>query len=104
MLNSDVICQYPMKEMINFHLKHEGKATILVTEVEDPSRFGIVVHDEDTMKVSQFVEKPKDYLGSFINAGMYIFDMNVLNQIELKNVSLEKEIFPKLALEGNMFV
>lgn len=83
--------------MIHNHLNHKGKATILVTEVEDPSRFGIVVHNEKTLQVSKFVEKPKEYIGSFINAGMYIFDTDVLNMIELKNVSLEKEIFPKLA-------
>ena len=103
-LNSDVICQYPMSEMIQFHLSHPGRATILVTEVEDPSRFGIVVHDEKTLKVSQFVEKPKDYIGSFINAGMYIFDLNIIRDIELKNVSLEKEIFPRLADNGDLFV
>lgn len=35
---------------------------------------------------------------------MYIFDLPILNRIELKNVSLEREIFPKLAEEGMMYV
>lgn len=89
--------------MLAFHLTHTGKATILVTEVEDPSRFGIVVHDMETKKVSQFVEKPTVYMGNHINAGMYIFDLSILNDIELKNVSLEKEIFPKLVENGLIY-
>jgi len=54
------------------------------------------VYDESTYKVSKFVEKPSEYVGSFINAGMYIFDLEVINTIPLKNISLEREIFPKL--------
>lgn len=60
--------------MLDFHLSHDGLSTLLVTHVDDPSRFGIVVHDDETHLVSQFVEKPKEYIGSYINAGMYIFD------------------------------
>lgn len=35
---------------------------------------------------------------------MYIFDLPILNRIELRDVSLEREIFPKLAEEGLMYV
>lgn len=35
---------------------------------------------------------------------MYIFDLPILTRIELKNVSLEREIFPKLAEDGMMYV
>ena len=90
--------------MIDFHVSHKGLATILVTKVENPSRFGIVVHDKQSKKVSQFVEKPKEWVGDYINAGMYIFDLPILNRIELRDVSLEREIFPKLAEEGLMYV
>ncbi len=32
-LNSDVISEYPLKEMIEFHRNHGGEATIMVTKV-----------------------------------------------------------------------
>jgi mannose-1-phosphate guanylyltransferase len=32
-LNSDVICPFPFKEMIEFHNKHGREGTILVTKV-----------------------------------------------------------------------
>jgi NDP-sugar pyrophosphorylase family protein len=33
-LNSDVVCPYPMKDMLDFHLAREAEATILVTKVQ----------------------------------------------------------------------
>lgn len=32
-LNSDVICDFPFQQMIEFHKKHGGEGTIAVTEV-----------------------------------------------------------------------
>ena len=59
MLNADVICDYPLKEVLAFHKAHGGEATILVTKVEEPSKYGVVVFDEASGKVDHFVEKPK---------------------------------------------
>jgi len=55
--NSDVICHYPLDKMIEFHKSHGGEGTIMVTEVKDPTKYGVVVADENHM-ISQFVEKP----------------------------------------------
>lgn len=32
-LNSDVICEYPLCEMIEFHKTHGGEASLMVTKV-----------------------------------------------------------------------
>jgi len=32
-LNSDVICDFPFKEMLDFHKKHGKEGTILLTQV-----------------------------------------------------------------------
>lgn len=47
-----------VQEMLEFHKAKGAEATILVTKVEDPSAFGVVVTDGD-MCVERFVEKPK---------------------------------------------
>jgi mannose-1-phosphate guanylyltransferase len=39
-LNSDVVCPYPMKDMLDFHVARGAEATILVTKVDDPSKYG----------------------------------------------------------------
>ena len=55
---SDVICDFPLKKLLAFHKERKAEGTILVTKVEDPSKYGVVVTDE-TGKVDRFVEKPK---------------------------------------------
>jgi NDP-sugar pyrophosphorylase family protein len=57
-LNSDVICAYPLKDMLDFHKARQAEATLLVTRVDDPSKYGVVVMDDQGM-VMRFVEKPK---------------------------------------------
>jgi mannose-1-phosphate guanylyltransferase len=41
--NSDIICEFPLKTMIDYHETHGKEATIMVTQVEDPSKYGVVV-------------------------------------------------------------
>jgi len=101
-LNADVICTFPFHDMLAFHKKHGGEGTIMVTRVEEPSKYGVVVSDEQG-KIERFVEKPKVYVGNKINAGIYIFNPSILNRIEPKPTSIEKEIFPKMASENQLF-
>lgn len=55
--NSDVICEFPLEKLIAFHKGHGKEGTILVTEVEDPTKYGVVVAKENG-QIEQFVEKP----------------------------------------------
>lgn len=69
----------------------------MLTEVEDPSRFGVVVMDpEHPHRVQRFVEKPKEYISNKINAGIYILSSKVIKRIEAKPTSIEREIFPQM--------
>ena len=45
--NSDVICHYPLDKMVEFHKSHGGEGTIMVTQVEDPTKYGVVVADDN---------------------------------------------------------
>lgn len=44
--------------MLDFHVARGAEATVLVTKVDDPSKYGVVVIDEYG-QVQRFVEKPK---------------------------------------------
>jgi len=101
-LNSDVICEFPFKELLEFHKRHGAEGTIMVTKVEEPSKYGVVVCNEEG-KISQFVEKPQIYVGNKINAGLYIFNPEILSRIELRPTSIEKEIFPRMAKDGQLY-
>lgn len=101
-LNSDVICDYPLKEMIEFHKSHGGEASIMVTKVDEPSKYGVVVMEEATGRVEKFVEKPKVFVGNKINAGIYLLNPSVLDRIQLRPTSIEKEVFPSIAAEKKL--
>jgi len=101
-LNSDIICEFPFADLLAFHKSHGGEGTIMVTKVEEPSKYGVVLSREDG-QITQFVEKPQVFVGNRINAGIYIFNPTILNRIQLKPTSIEKEIFPKMAIEGQLY-
>uniref|UniRef100_A0A6G1SDA8 mannose-1-phosphate guanylyltransferase n=1 Tax=Aceria tosichella TaxID=561515 RepID=A0A6G1SDA8_9ACAR len=101
-LNSDIICDYPFHKMIEFHKNHGAEGTIVVTRVEEPSKYGVVVYSQDG-KVERFVEKPTEFVSNKINAGLYIFSKSILNRIELRETSIEKETFPEMAKEQQLY-
>jgi NDP-sugar pyrophosphorylase family protein len=43
------------------------------------------------------------FVGDKINAGIYVINPSVLNRIELRPTSIEKEVFPKIAADGKLF-
>lgn len=103
-LNSDVICDYPFKELADFHKAHGGKGTIVATKVDEPSKYGVIVHDLTTENlIDRFVEKPVEFVGNRINAGLYILNPEVIDLIELKPTSIEKETFPILVENKELY-
>lgn len=100
-LNSDVICDYPFQELADFHNAHGDEGTIVVTKVEEPSKYGVVVHQPGhASKIDRFVEKPIEFVGNRINAGIYILNPSVLKRIELRPTSIEQETFPAIVKDG----
>jgi NDP-sugar pyrophosphorylase family protein len=103
-LNGDVLGDADFGALIAAHRAAAATATIGLTPVDDPTRFGVVVHDA-AGNVERFVEKPPtaDGLGPapwWVNAGAYVLDPSVLERIPTdRMVSIEREVFP--ALVGN---
>lgn len=102
-LNSDVICEYPFNQLAKFHASHGQEGTIVVTKVEEPSKYGVIVHKPDhPSRIDRFVEKPVEFVGNRINAGIYIFNPSVLKRIELRPTSIEQETFPAICKDGQL--
>lgn len=66
-LNSDVICDFPFADLAAFHKNHGKEGTILVTKVDEPSKYGVVVNKPGSSAIDRFVEKPQVYVGNKIN-------------------------------------
>ncbi|RMZ77580.1 hypothetical protein DV737_g4265, partial [Chaetothyriales sp. CBS 132003] len=102
-LNSDIICEYPFQQLAEFHKKHGQEGTIVVTKVEEPSKYGVVVHSPNhPSRIDRFVEKPVEFVGNRINAGIYILNPSVLDRIELRPTSIEQETFPAIVKDGEL--
>jgi len=101
-LNGDVLTDLDVSAMVGRHRASGAMGTIALTEVDDPSQYGVVPFD-DERRVLGFVEKPPadEAPSRWINAGTYVLEPAVLDRIAPgRRVSIEREVFPSLAAEG----
>ena len=99
--NGDVLTDLDVGEMLSLHQSAGAEATIHLIEVDDPSRYGVVVTDADG-RVREFVEKPPPPAPSrWINAGTYLMEPSVIGRIDGgRPVSVEREVFPAMAADS----
>ena len=57
----------------------------MVTKVAEPSAYGVVVTKPNSTVIDRFVEKPVEFVGNRINAGIYMFNPSVLDRIEVSS-------------------
>jgi mannose-1-phosphate guanylyltransferase len=104
-LNGDSLRETDLDDLIAFHRERRTRATILLTPVEDPTRYGLVrVNGEG--RVLSFLEKPRpeEIDTNLINAGMYVLEPDVLDLIPPgRPLSIEREVFPRLVDEGYVY-
>lgn len=103
MLNGDVLADLDLSEQLRRHERTGARATLALIGVADPSAYGLVRCNPDG-SVREFVEKPgpEQIDTNQINAGAYLLERDVLDAIAPAgtNVSIEREVFPKLVGEG----
>ncbi len=103
-MNGDVITNIDLAAMLKHHQESKASITDALHEVKESSRFGVVQLDDDG-RIRRFVEKPKagEAPSHLVNAGIYMFEPEVLQLITSnRKVSLEREIFPRLARDGKL--
>ena len=88
-LSGDHIYKMDYEEMLEHHKKNNAALTIasMPVPMEEASRFGIVVTDEDG-RITEFQEKPKQPKSNLASMGIYIFNWPVLRDalLALKDV------------------
>lgn len=89
--------------MLEFHKNHGKEGTILLTQVQDPTKYGVVVSHPTSGQIERFVEKPKEFISDRINAGIYLMNTSVIDRIPLEPNMLELNTFPQMAKEGQLF-
>ncbi len=101
-ISGDVLTDFDISKAIEFHKKKKAIATMVLTRVENPLQFGVVITDKNG-KVERFLEKPSwgEVFSDTINTGIYILEPEVFNYVpENTDVDFSKNLFPQLLKEG----
>jgi len=99
----DEIADINIDDLINFHTIHKALGTVALSSVSDPVGLGAVKLQGP--RITEFLEKPsrKKIESYVVNAGIFIFQPEVFDYINNKTLSLEKEVFPKIAEEKKLY-
>ncbi len=107
-LSGDHIYQMNYDPMITFHNDHQADLTVATLRVaeEETSRFGILETNDD-YRVSQFVEKPGEPIGTLASMGIYVFQMGALDYYLREDSKRKdsghdfgKDIIPRMLKDG----
>ncbi len=103
--NGDVLTDLDIGALVDSHRATGAAATIALTRVDDPSRYGVVPTDHEG-RVLGFFEKPPpgQTPTNLVNAGTYVFEPSVLDRIPVgRPASVERQVFPDMAVDGTLF-
>lgn len=100
----DVFTDIDINAVVSFHKSKGATATLTAVPVDNPERYGIIFLNEED-RVVNFIEKPSYRPQSNLaNAGVYVFEPEVLKYIEDgKKQKISINLIPKLLALGNVF-
>ena len=95
-ISGDVLTDLDLKKAIEFHLHNEALATMVLTRMENPTPYGIVITESDG-RVERFLEKPTwgEVFSDTVNTGIYVLEADVLRRIPPKqDFDFSQDLFP----------
>jgi len=108
-LSGDHIYTMDYSWMLEAHKNNNADVTIGVFEVplEEASRFGIMVTDKETGRITEFQEKPKEPKSTLASMGIYIFSKPFLKKYleedgvnENSTHDFGNDLIPKMLSDG----
>jgi len=104
-MSGDSLTDIDLTAFLAAHRERGGICTMAVKSVDDPSRYGVVVHD-DRDRVTGFQEKPdrSEALSNLCNCGIYALESRIFDFIpEGEFVDFAKDVFPALMAADERF-
>ncbi len=95
-ISGDVLTDFDLTAAIKFHEENQAKATIILTRMENPLQYGVVITDDDG-RISRFLEKPTwgEVFSDTINTGIYILEPEVFERIPVEEeFDFSQDLFP----------
>ncbi|WP_136524775.1 mannose-1-phosphate guanyltransferase [Geomonas ferrireducens] len=97
-ISGDLLTDFNLQKVIDFHESSKALATITLTSVKDPLQFGVVITDKEK-RITQFLEKPGwgEVISDTINTGIYVLEPEIFKFIpEGENFDFSQDLFPLL--------
>lgn len=104
-VSGDILFDFDLKAVIREHERRGRRATIVLSEVEDVSHFGVAELDSEG-RVVGFLEKPNPakVKSRLVNAGIYVLNKKVLELVERgSKVDFSLDVFPRLVELGELY-
>lgn len=79
--NADNLTDFDVRSLVSFHECGTASATLAAFRADRPSEVGILEVDEEGWMLS-FVEKPSRPRSDLANAGIYVFDPTVIDEVD----------------------
>jgi mannose-1-phosphate guanylyltransferase/phosphomannomutase len=95
-ISGDLLTDFDLRSITEFHFQKQALATITLTRVANPLEYGIVITDSES-RITRFLEKPTwgQVFSDTINTGIYVFNREVLDLIpEGKSFDFSQNLFP----------
>ncbi|MFC1637704.1 sugar phosphate nucleotidyltransferase [Candidatus Margulisiibacteriota bacterium] len=100
--NGDILTDINITKVVDFHREKNASVTLTLTEVEDPTAFGLVPTDQQG-RVKEFIEKPswERVTVKTVNAGIYVINPEIFNDVpKEKPYMFERDLYPSLLGAG----
>jgi len=100
-VSGDALTDINLSRAIAFHRDKGALATLVLSHVDNPLEFGVVITDEEG-RIRRFLEKPSwgEVFSDTVNTGMYILEPQVLYYMEPgRPYDWSQDIFPRMLRE-----
>ena len=101
-ISGDLLTDFDLGAALQFHRERGADLTILLTRVENPLQYGVVITEPDG-RISRFLEKPtwSEVFSDTVNTGIYLLEPSVLDLIPPGHeFDFSKDLFPLMMREG----
>ncbi|TEB16114.1 D-glycero-alpha-D-manno-heptose 1-phosphate guanylyltransferase [Pelotomaculum sp. FP] len=100
-ISGDALADLELSKALEFHRKQGAMATLVLTRVECPLEYGVVI-TSDNGRITQFLEKPGwgEVFSDTVNTGIYVLEPEVLDYFAPgEKFDFSKDLFPLLLRE-----
>ena len=88
----DNIIEHNINDAVEDFRNQKDGAKVLLKEVHDPERFGVVEFADDGETITNIIEKPKDPPSKMAVTGLYMYDADVFNICQTLKPSARGEL------------